>query len=161
MESMRQTTASTNGWASRALSLLQRGLWVVAGRGWLWNGPLRQPDRRFHHRLNMYFEAKISRKSGWMRVRGVNMHAEGAMLMASRPLTPHSVVFVRVNTFKLVGFAQVRHCTEWGLWSYAIGVAFRAPLMREEFGTWQFHQIYLTDGKTPRGPEIAGPAAGV
>ena len=63
------------------------------------------------------------------------MHAGGAMVMASRPLAPHSVVFVRLRSFKLMGLAQVKHCTEQGLWSYAIGVAFPAPLMSEEIGS--------------------------
>ena len=112
MESMAQTTASANGWASRASSILKRGLCAVTGRGRPENRPLGQPDRRVNHRLKVRFEAKISRDSGWMRVRGVNMHTEGALVMARQPLAPQSVVFVRLQSFGLRGFAQVRHCTE-------------------------------------------------
>jgi hypothetical protein len=109
----------------------------------------------------MHFDAKISQESGWMRARGVNMHAGGATVVARRPLTPHSVVIMRLKSFKLMGLAQVKHCTERGLWSYTIGVAFHAPLMSEELGFWQFQQIRQTDGKTPRNLEPADPAEGV
>ena len=73
------------------------------------------------------------------------MHAEGAMVLASRPLAPQSVVFVRLKSFKLMGFAQVRHCTERGLWGYTIGLAFSSPLMQEELGAWQFQHVQPTD----------------
>jgi hypothetical protein len=106
---------------------------------------LGQPDRRVNHRLKVHFEAKISRESGWMRVRGLNVHAEGALFMASEPLAPQSVVFVRLKSFGLMGFAQVRHCTDREPWGYAIGVEFPTPLMREEAGPWQFHQVRQTD----------------
>ena len=136
MESMVQTTAPTNVWASRALGLLKRCLW---------RGPSGQPDRRLSQRLELHFEAKILSQSGWMRARGVNLHAEGAMVVASRPLKPRSVVFVRLKGLGLIGFAHVRHSTERWLWGYAIGLAFGAPLMREEVGRWQFQQVHQTD----------------
>ena len=90
-----------------------------------------------------------------MRVRGVDMHAQGALLVANRPLPPRSVVFVRLNSYRLMGFAQVRHCTGLGLWSYAIGVTFRAPLMREEVGSWQVHQVHQADGGDGRPATIS------
>jgi hypothetical protein len=106
------------------------------------NRPLGQPDRRLNHRLKFHFEVKISTESGWRRVQGVNMHAEGAMVIARQPLAPQSVVFVRLTSFGLTGFAQVRHCTRQGPWGYAIGMSFPSPLMREEAGAWQFHQVH-------------------
>lgn len=133
---MVQTTASTNGWASRAFSLLKRCLSA---------GPPGRADRRLNHRLKMHFDAKISRKSGWLRARGVNMHAEGAMVVASRPVAPQSVVFVRLKSLGLMGYAQVRYCTERWLGGYAIGIAFCAPLMQEEVGRWQFQQVRQPD----------------
>ena len=100
-----------------AFSLLKRGLWAVAGRS--------RPEGR----LKGHFKAKIYDQSGWMRVRGVNMHAEGALVMASKPLAPESPVFVHLKSFGLMGFGQVRHCTKRGPWRYAIGVGFPAPLI--------------------------------
>jgi hypothetical protein len=69
------------------------------------------------------------------------MHAEGALVMARRPLAPQSVVFVRVEDFGLMGCAHVRHCTGRGLWRYAIGVEFPTPMMREQAGSWQVRQV--------------------
>jgi hypothetical protein len=145
MESMAQTNTVANGRASRAFSILKRGLWAVTGRRRPANRPPGQPDRRVNHRLRVHFEAKISSDSGWMRVRGVNLHTEGALLIASQPFSPQSVVFVRLKSFELMGFAEVRHCTKRGAWSYAIGVNFPTPLMREQAGPWQFHQVQQTD----------------
>ena len=95
MESMLQTTAFANDRASGAFSILKRGLCAVAGRGRPENRPLGQPDRRVNHRMKVRFDARISNESRWMRVRGVNMHAEGALVIASQPLAPQSVVFVQ------------------------------------------------------------------
>jgi len=64
-----------------------------------------------------------------MRVRAVNMHAEGALVMSRQPWAPRSVVLVHLKSFGLMGLAHLRHCTERGLWRYAIGVGFPAPLM--------------------------------
>lgn len=136
MESMAQTMAS-------AFRILKRVLLAVTGRG-PQNRPLRQPDRRVNHRLKVRFEARISSDSGSVRVKGVNMHAEGALVMARRPLKPQSAVFVRLTSFRLMGFAQVRHCTKRGPWRYAIGLAFPTPLMQELAGPWQFHQVQQT-----------------
>jgi hypothetical protein len=129
IESMTQTIASANGWASMAFSLLKRGLWAVAGRSRREGRALGQPERRLNHGLKGHFKAKIYDQSGWMRVRGVNMHAEGALVMASKPLAPQSPVFVHLKSLGLMGFGQVRHCTRRGPWRYAIGVGFPAPLM--------------------------------
>jgi hypothetical protein len=71
----------------------------------------------------------------------MNMHAEGALVMARRPLAPQSVVFMRVEDFGLMGCAHVRHCTGRGLGRYAIGVEFPVPMMREQAGSWQVRQV--------------------
>ena len=142
MESMAHTTASANGWASRAFGILKRGLCAVAGRRRSRNWQLGQRDRRVNHRLKVRFEARISNESGWIRVRGVNMHADGALVLASQPLAPQSMVFVHLKSFGLMGCARVRHCTARGLWSYAIGVEFPTPMMREQAGSWQVRQVF-------------------
>ena len=142
MVSMAQTTASANGWASRVFSILKRGLCAVAGRGRPQNRQLGQPDRRVHHRVKVRFQARISNESGSMRVRGVNLHADGALLIASQPLAPQSVVFVHLKSLGLMGCARVRHCTGRGLGRYAIGVEFPTPMMREQAGSWQVRQVF-------------------
>jgi len=142
MESMLQTTAFANDRASGAFSILKRGLCAVAGRRRSRNWQLGQPDRRVNHRMKVRFDARISNESGSMRARGVNLHADGALLMASQPLAPQSVVFVHLKSFGLMGCARVRHCTGRGLWGYAIGVEFPTPMMREQAGSWQVRQVF-------------------
>jgi hypothetical protein len=75
----------------------------------------------------------------------VDINCGGALMLATRPLAPGSVVFVHVKNFGLMGFAQVRHCTARGVNLYAIGVEFPKPLMRDEIGTWQFHRVRQND----------------
>ena len=144
---MAQTTAFANSWTSRAFSILKRGLRAVTGRKRPQSWPPGQRDRRLGHRLKVRFEAKVSTESGWMRVRGTNLHPEGALVLAGQPLEPQSVVVVQLKGFGLMGFGQVRHCTERGPWTYAIGLEFPTPLMREEAGPWEFHQVRQTDGE--------------
>jgi hypothetical protein len=145
MELMTQTTPSANRWVSRASSLLKRGLWAATGGNRRKNRTLGHRDRRFSPRLKVQFEAKISDESGSLEARGVDIHRDGALVLARQPLAPKSVVFVQLKSFGLMGFAQVRHCTERGESNYAIGVEFPAPLMREEVGTWQFQRVCQTD----------------
>ena len=142
MESMVHTTASANGWASRVFSILKRGLCAVTDRRRSRNWPWGRPDRRVHHRLKVRFEARISNESGSMRVRGVNMHGDGALVLASQPLAPQSMVFVHLKSLGLRGCARVRHCTARGLGGYAIGMEFPTPMMREQAGSWQVRQVF-------------------
>jgi hypothetical protein len=92
--------------------------------------------------MKVRFDARISNESGSMRARGVNLHADGALLIASQPLALQSMVFVHLKSLGLMGCARVRHCTACGLWSYAIGVEFPTPMMREQVGSWQVRQVF-------------------
>jgi hypothetical protein len=145
MELMAQVTPSANRWAFRASSLLKRGLRAATGGIWPENQRLAYSDRRAETRLKVPFEARISGGSGSREARGVDIHCGGASILATRPLAPESVIFVHVKNFGLMGFARVRYCTKRGVNSYAIGVEFPKPLMRDEIGTWQFHRIRQTD----------------
>ena len=102
-------------------------------------------DRRAEHRLKVAFAVGIAGESGPRVARGVDINCGGALMLATRPLAPESVVFVHVKNFGLMGFAQVRHCTARGVNLYAIGVEFPKPLMRDEIGTWQFHRVRQND----------------
>ena len=145
MESMAQVTPSAKRWAFRASSLLKRGFQAATGCNWLENRRLTYSDRRAEPRLKVPFAARISGESGSRSARGVDIHCGAALIMATRPLAPESLVFFHAKNFGLMGFAQVRHCTSRGLNLYAIGVEFPKPLMRDEIGTWQFHRIRQTD----------------
>jgi len=143
---MTQTTPSANGWVVGASRLLKRGLMAAARLSQSANRPSAYSDRRAEPRLRVDFLAQISGESGLRWVRGVNITSGGALLLAAQPLPPQSMVLFHVKSLGLMGFAQVRHCAERGMNSYAIGVSFPSPLMRDEIGTWQFHRVHETDG---------------
>ncbi len=102
-------------------------------------------DRRAEPRLRVHFLAQISGESGLRCIRGVNINGGGALLLTTHPLPTQSVVLFHVKSLGLMGFAQVRHCAARGVNSYAIGIGFPSPLMRDEIGTWQFHRVHQTD----------------
>ncbi len=99
--------------------------------------------------------ALISGESGSCWVHGVNITSGGALLLATKPLPPESVVLLQVKSLGLMGFAQVRHCAERGVNSYAIGVGFPSPLMR--MGTWRFHRVSAKEFLSSVGPEPRRP----
>ena len=146
MELMAQVTPSANRWVSMASTLLRRGVRAASDCIRPENPRLRYSDRRAEPRLKVPFDARISGECGSRGARGVDIHCGGALLLATRPLAPESVVFVHVKNFGLMGFALVRHCTRRGVNNYAIGVEFPKPLMRDEIGTWEFHRIRQTEG---------------
>ena len=145
MESMTQVAPSANCQAFRASSLLKRGLRAVADCIRPDNPRPARSDRRAEPRLKVGFDVGISGEFGWRGARGLDLHNCGALILATRPLTPESMVFVHLKSFGLMGFAKVRHCTARGVNRYAIGVEFPKPLMRDEIGTWEFHRIRQTD----------------
>jgi hypothetical protein len=146
MESMAEAAPSTERWVFRASSLLKRGLWAATGLGQPENQESAYNDRRAEPRLKVFFEARISGDTGSRWVRGLDINSGGALILATRPAAPESVVFFHVKSLGLMGFAQVRHCTARGVNGYAIGLGFPAPLMRDEIGTWEFHRVRETNG---------------
>ena len=142
---MTQVTPFANCQAFRASSLLKRGLRAVADCIRPDNPRPARSDRRAEPRLKVGFDVGISGEFGWRGARGLDLHNSGALILATRPLAPESMVFVHLKSFGLMGFAKVRHCTARGVNRYAIGVEFPKPLMRDEIGTWEFHRIRQTD----------------
>ena len=109
-------------------------------------------DRRAEPRLKVHFLAQISGEVGSCEVRGVNITSGGALLLATKPLPPESVVLLQAKSLGLMGFAQVRHCAERGANSYAIGVGFPSPPMR--MGTWRFQRVSAKEFLSSAGPEL-------
>jgi len=72
----------------------------------------------------------------------VDMHEQGIMVLSKRSWAPGTTVFLHLKRFRLMGFAEVRHCTRRGR-KYAVGMMFRAPLMSQEIGAWRFERICL------------------
>ena len=100
-------------------------------------------ERRFHTRVPVRFEAVLDIVGLCMsvRVRGVNLHKKGAMVVAARPLKEDSIVFFHDQTHRAMGFARVRHCTPKSPTEFRIGLEFESRLMKAEPGTWHIHRI--------------------
>ena len=96
-------------------------------------------------RLRVNYEAALFGPGRSIPVSGLNIHREGAAVISKRAFAPDSVVFVHMKSFRMRGFAHVRHCTPRDSASYVIGLEFRSPLMREEAGNWQFYRISVND----------------
>jgi hypothetical protein len=138
---MFQTSPSEIRWFSGASRLLQRGLRAATRSNRPKHRPVERSERRSDRRLKVEFEAVLSDPSGSLQVRGVDIHRDGALVLSRLPFAPGSVVFVRLKSFELVGFAEVRHCAERGASAYALGLEFPSPLMREEAGDWHFDRV--------------------
>jgi hypothetical protein len=162
MELMEHATLSADRWVRRVSSLLKRGFRAATGGSRSVNRWWRYNDRRTERRLKVDFLAQISGESGSCGACGVNISSGGALLLAKEPLAPESVVFFHAKSLGLMGFAQVRHCSERRrVNGYAIGVVFLSPLMRREMGTWQFHRVETGDAVGTRPPQDSLRGAGV
>ena len=135
---MIRTSASKNPLAFRVPTVLE------------WRGDRDRTGNRQEHPNRRIFPrnkikgtatATLSCASGPMQGQVTDLHECGAGIRASKPLALGSVVFVRFHQYKLMGFAQVRHCTNSGLFSYRIGLEFQASLMTEELGDWHIQRI--------------------
>ena len=61
--------------------------------------------------------------------RGINMSNSGALVEATEPIRPKSLVYVKADGLGLMGSATVRHCTQSGS-KFRIGLHFPNPLIR-------------------------------
>jgi PilZ domain len=104
----------------------------------MWNGKrwfaelaevYKAEDRR-HVRLPVNFAATIAGTFGTLEVTGVNAHRTGAGLQSPKALPLGALVFLRISSLGLVGFAHVRHCSLRGN-GFLLGIQFRENLTRE------------------------------
>ncbi len=92
-------------------------------------------------RRQIRFPARIQSGNGCFHAMGMDLHDQGAMLVSKQAWAQGTVLFLDLKCFWLMGFAEVRHCTMRNDRNYAIGLQFRAPLMRQELGTWQIERV--------------------
>jgi hypothetical protein len=71
----------------------------------------RLQERRRNPRLTTQFDATLSASAASIPVRGVNIDRRGACVLCDEPLTPGSMLFLRLDNVRLMGFAYVRHCS--------------------------------------------------
>jgi hypothetical protein len=87
-------------------------------------------DGRRHARLPADFPATIAGTFGTTQVTGVNANRTGAGLQSPHSLPLGSLVFLRITSLGLMGFAHVRHCSPRGN-GFLLGIQFREALSRE------------------------------
>lgn len=107
-------------------------------------------SRRAIRRIKVHFTALLCVGDDRFRVRGLDLHDAGALVLSDKPLDVDSLVFMHLGspTAKsrgLAGFANVRYCSRRGPSRYAIGLRFCAPLMSPEVGPWQFEHAGSSD----------------
>jgi hypothetical protein len=89
-----------------------------------------QSDGRNHMRIPAEFKASLNGVFGTVYVTGVDATRDGAGVRAMEPLAIGTLVFLKISTLGLMGFAHVRHCSKRGS-GYLLGLKFREALARD------------------------------
>jgi hypothetical protein len=74
------------------------------------NPPPRPIHRRTFERTREKYEGTLYGPSGLRQCRGIDLHALGAGMRTWFRVEPGAIVFLQLKTYKLMGFAIVRHC---------------------------------------------------
>lgn len=108
-------------------------------------------DSRYYNRYRSRFKGWLSFNGKRLGIRGVDLNNSGALITSRIPLAPGDSVFLYLESARLMGWAEVRHCARARIFGYKIGVEFRGSLMRATESSWQFHQCqsnHTTDLQT-------------
>ncbi|HJT88670.1 MAG TPA: PilZ domain-containing protein [Bryobacteraceae bacterium] len=95
-------------------------------------------ERRMYRRFSNHFSGWLDIQDRRLKAEGLNLNRGGALVVADCPAEPDSVAFLYIESYQLLGWARVCWCTPVGRSQYRIGLEFRSPLMRADFGIWQF-----------------------
>jgi hypothetical protein len=95
----------------------------------------------------MRFEAEIHRFDGTTPVIGVDIHEDGARVLSKRNWPDGTLLFLKLTEVQLGGFVEVRHSTLRKDGRYAIGLAFRGPMVPQG-ETWQIQRVCTTGAWT-------------
>jgi hypothetical protein len=104
-------------------------------------------DSRYYNRFDSRFKGWLAFNGKRLGIRGIDLNNSGALISSRVPLAPGDSVFLYIESARLMGWAEVRHCVRGRLLGYKVGVEFRGQLMRATEGNWQFHQ-YLANHAT-------------
>jgi len=72
---------------------------------------------------------------------GMDIHEDGARILAKRKWETGTVLFMKIPSVQLGGFAEVRHCTLRKDGRYSIGLAFRGPFVPQG-SEWQVQRYF-------------------
>lgn len=98
-------------------------------------------DSRYHLRFHSRFKGWLKVNGEKNDVRGIDLNTAGALITSSVPLTPGSRVFLYIESERLMGWAQVRHCTRRRMFGYHVGLEFRGCLLPAMQGNWEFSSV--------------------
>lgn len=101
----------------------------------------RRADSRYYNRYHSGFRGWLKCNGKTHGIRGVDLNKSGARVTVGVPLAPGSTVFLYIQSQKLMGWAEVRHCTSRRMFGYRIGLEFRGSLIPATEGTWQFTSV--------------------
>lgn len=97
-------------------------------------------DSRYYNRYRSKFRGWLVINGKKLGIRGVDLNNSGALVKAPVPLAPGDKVFVYIESARLMGSAQVRHCAPHRISGYHVGVEFRGSLIRAMEGVWELQQ---------------------
>ena len=98
-------------------------------------------ESRSDSRYESKFKGSLDVDGRKVNIRGVDLNESGALISSSVAIASGSRVFIQITSHGLMGWAHVRHCTRYGVFSYRLGLEFRGSLMRSRDGNWQFASI--------------------
>ena len=116
---------------------------MLNGKRWIAKiAELYNTDGRRHARLRADFAATMAGPFGTVSVTGVDANRDGVGVASPQALPLGALVFLRITTLGLMGFAHVRHCSPRGE-GYLLGLQFRDGLSRErdDIGAWNWHHL--------------------
>jgi hypothetical protein len=116
---------------------------MLKGKRWISKlAAIYNADSRRHARLRAEFSATVAGSFGAVSVTGIDANRRGAGVQSPEALPPGALVFLRITSLGLMGFAHVRHCAPRG-GGYFLGLQFRDRLSREreESGDWNCGHI--------------------
>lgn len=119
--------------------LSERKTWIAKVAEWF------RPEGRRDVRLPAEFRATITATFGTVAVSGVDAHRKGLAVQSPEGLALGTLVFLRITSLGLMGFAHVRHCAPRGD-GFLLGLEFREALTRErqESESWHWQQLSQT-----------------
>ena len=100
-----------------------------------------QAERRSAPRQRMEFDAEIRNADETTPATGIDIHEDGAKILCREAYHTGAVIFLTLKDVQLGGFAEVRHCTRRKDGKYAIGLAFRGPLVPQG-AVWQIQRVH-------------------
>lgn len=112
-------------------------------------------ERRGAVRKQVLVRAEIQTMGRALRVNCIDFNRFGAKVISKLGWATGTALFIRFGEYRLMGFAYVRHCTLQEDSTYALGLEFRAPLMRQDSGEWQIERVCLSKEIGTQDQEVA------